>query len=52
MLIGGAFRSNFFNSESLSISNYYWSAAILLCGTLVGDSMSASLLNKVISPIL
>ena len=52
IITGALYRSNFFRSETLSLTNFYVSAAILISGTLVGESASISILNKVISPTL
>lgn len=52
ILIGTVYRANFFSKTPLTSGGFLFSAAILVCGTLVGESMSVSILNKVISPIL
>jgi hypothetical protein len=52
MLVGMTYRSNLFSKEPLSHNGFLISAAIVVCGTLIGESMSVSILNKVISPIL
>lgn len=52
ILFGSTYRANFFDKVPLSENGFLISAAILVSGTLVGESMSVSILNKVISPVL
>lgn len=52
ILFGSTYRTNFFDRVPLSENGFLISAAILVSGTLVGESMSVSILNKVISPVL
>lgn len=52
MITGTLYRSNFFREANLSINSNYISAGILISGSLIGESSSVSILNKVISPTL
>lgn len=52
MIFGTMYKSNFFSGSEFNHTSFYLSGAILLCGSLLSESSSVSILNKVISPTM